>query len=174
MEEVTMKMHSFRGRDGLSFAGSVVSLALFTVPALVPSALAADSPTVPDCGRRAVTILVTARSPHIVHGTSQHDVVLIGDPGHVLRTGGGRDLVCGSSGGDTVHGGAGRDVIRAGGGNDRIIGGDGADYEHGGGGNDTVDGNAGGDILFGDPGDDTLHGGPGDDTCKDNGAVTSC
>lgn len=169
-----MKMHSVRGRDGRSLAGSVVSLALFMVPALVPSAWAADSLTVPGCGGVAATMLVTARSPHIVHGTSRRDVVLMGDPGHVLRTRGGRDIVCGSSGRDTVHGGTGRDDIYAGRGNDRIIGGDGGDFVHGDGGNDTVDGNTGSDILIGNRGDDTLHGGPGDDTCKDNGVVTSC
>src|SRR3954447_6076922 len=90
------------------------------------------------CDGMSATKVVTAGSPHVVHGTSHRDVIKIEAAGHVVRGRGGNDVICGSTGHDTIFGGSGHDTVLASGGND------------------DVDGNGGDDDLFGNGGDDTL------------------
>jgi Ca2+-binding RTX toxin-like protein len=124
------------------------------------------------CHGRAVTMVITAASPHVVTGSDRSDVVLMKVAGHVLNTRGGNDDVCGSAGADVIDTGDGNDTVTAGGGNDRISGGRGSDHLagdagddqiSGGDGNDVESGGAGNDVLRGDAGDDTLTGDRGRD-----------
>src|SRR3954447_5654148 len=72
------------------------------------------------CDGRSATMVVTAGSPHVVHGTSHRDVIKIAARGHVVRAAGGNDVICGSGGHDTIFGGSGQDTVLAAGGDDDV------------------------------------------------------
>src|SRR5664279_760723 len=72
----------------------------------------------PTCHGHSATQVVSSHSPHVVHGTSHRDVIVVKDPGHVVKAGGGNDLVCGSSGHDDLRGGSGNDHLYGGAGSD--------------------------------------------------------
>ncbi len=137
-------------------AFSVVALAGFHLA----TATSAGAAGVPTCAGHRATEVVTARSPHVVRGTSHRDVIVVRAPGHVILAGGGSDFVCGSNGHDTIFGGSGNDHLFGRGGNDRISGGPG---------NDDINGGSGDDDINGDTGDDTCVGGgqPGDTEAGD-------
>ncbi|HEX2892479.1 MAG TPA: calcium-binding protein [Marmoricola sp.] len=157
---------------------TATSSTVIALSGLVPAA-AAGTPT---CAGQHATRVVTSSSPHVVRGTSHRDVIVVRDPGHVVKTLGGNDLVCGSAGHDVIVGGAGNDELLGQGGSDRLVGGagdddlvggngnddlvggTGNDDLLGGNGNDTLEGEDGNDVLEGQSGDDTLDGGVGDDT----------
>ena len=118
----------------------------------------------PTCEGQAATMVVGSGSAHVVHGTAHRDVVVVKDAGHVVRLGGGADLLCGSTGHDTVFGGAGRDHVLTFAGRDTVSAGAGAD---------EVSGGAGDDDLEGDQGDDVLEGDDGNDDCAEAATTTT-
>src|SRR3954469_9388798 len=69
------------------------------------------------CDGMSATKVVTAGSPHVVHGTSPRDVITTRAPGPAGRARGGNDVSCGSSGHDTGFGGSGHATVLATGGN---------------------------------------------------------
>jgi Ca2+-binding RTX toxin-like protein len=122
--------------------GSLVTVPLMLLAMAAPSQAASHGrahppkkPKVQRCAGLKVTMLVTAKSDHMVKGTKKRDVVLIVDGGHVVDTGAGNDVICGSPGDDFISGAGGNDTIIGLGGNDRLFGG-GDDFTYqGGGGN---------------------------------------
>lgn len=132
-----------------------IPLALFVLAAsLVVASPALAAAT---CFGRAVTI----------EGGDGDDVIdLTGNPGQVVATFGGDDLVIGSSGSDTVCLGNGADVFRGKGGADEADGGDGDDRLLGGGSDDRLFGGGGNDLIKGHGGDDELEGGSGNDVLR--------
>ncbi len=128
-------------------------IAAFSVLALagfhLATATSAGAAGVPTCAGHRATEVVTARSPHVVRGTSHRDVIVVRAPGHVILAGGGSDFVCGSNGHDTIFGGSGNDHLFGRGGNDRISGGTGNDDINGGSGNDDIKRDTGGGTCVG-------------------------
>jgi Ca2+-binding RTX toxin-like protein len=170
-----------RGRL-LLCAAFVASLAV-----VVPTPVAAQTPSVPSCFGRAPTIVGTEAADSLV-GTPEADVIVGLGGNDRIEGRGGNDYVCSGAGDDIVYGGSGNDHIAAGSGldvvgggdgNDRIRlganpfvpvsedelsrelgdGGDGDDVLSGGPGNDELSGDRGADIIWGGPGDDALNGG---------------
>lgn len=157
-------MESDRAGTNTGFMKSRPVLAAFSILVLAGFRLVttapADAASPPMCAGHRATMVVTARSPHVVRGTSHRDVIVVRAPGHVILAGGGSDFVCGSSGNDTIFGDTGNDHLFGRGGNDRISGGPG---------NDDINGGSGDDTISGGSGDDNINGGTGDDTCTTGG-----
>jgi len=118
---------------------------------------------------------------------AQNDLMIGGDLGRDVLTGGGgqdilhgrggNDLLYGGTEGDYLFGGKGSDTLYGESGNDYLFGGDnlagtydylyggeGIDHIYGEGGSDFISGGIGDDILEGGAGTDSLYGGQGDDT----------
>jgi Ca2+-binding RTX toxin-like protein len=101
-------------------------------------------------------------------GSTQSDVVTLGDGG---------DFVLDGIGDDHYDLGAGNDLVSSADfsvGNDTILGGEGDDNIDGNAGDDTIDGGPGNDLFQPSEGNDALNGGPGDDSvgCDDPGNDT--
>jgi Ca2+-binding RTX toxin-like protein len=124
--------------------------------------------TAPACAGHPATIVVTARSPHTVWGTSHRDVIVVTVPGHVVNAGAGNDLICGSAGADRLNGGAGSDDILGGGGDDVLTGGSGDDVLDGQQGTDVEDGGSGADKVY-DDGSDHVQSDEGDSVVGEQG-----
>ena len=75
-------------------AVTAAALALFLPTDALAQGMAGLTAPTPEtsCAGAAATIVVTASSPRVVHGTSHADVILAQDPGHIVRAAGGDDV----------------------------------------------------------------------------------
>ena len=88
------------------------------------------------CGGKQATIV--QRSGRRLNGTAGPDVIVGNQALNIIRSGGGKDIICGLGGNDKLFGGPGRDRIFGGPGKDRLFGGPGKDVLRGGRGKDRL------------------------------------
>jgi Ca2+-binding RTX toxin-like protein len=100
----------------------------------------------------------------VIAGGKGNDVLTV-DPGVTFSV-----VLLGDAGKDVLTGGGGDDVIDGGAGNDRLLGSDGDDLLEGGPGKDQLDGGRGDDSLSGGVGKDAVAGGEGTDLFDDDAA----
>ena len=83
-------------------AGSLLTVPLLVAALASPAAAATGRHQPPHrhkpkvvvrCLGLRATVVVTAKSPHVVRGTSHRDVVAVLVPGHVVQAGAGNDVV---------------------------------------------------------------------------------
>lgn len=122
-----------------------------------------------DIADSTITIRARGGDDTVDGGQAGKRLVLFGDDGNDLLTGGGKN--------DDLFGGAGNDTLVGGAGDDRLDGGDGDDLLDGSAGNDTIDGASGADRVTwsGSAGSDQIAGGQGSDTLDAavSGSVTA-
>ncbi len=108
--------------------------------------------------------VITGFEHFVVFGSSDEDVVIVGNGNDSVDGGAGNDTLYGLGGDDVLDGVTGDDMIFGWTGNDVLYGGGGNDSVNSGDGNDLVYGGTGNDSLTNDGGQDSIYGGVGNDT----------
>jgi hypothetical protein len=121
----------------LKFASAGIAAILLTAGGAV--ACTPPTPVTASCAGHKATIVVGARSPASVNGTSGNDVIAVTGGLHTVNGGAGNDVICADSLGSTLIGGAGNDTLIGGKGNDTLKGQTGRDTLNGGGGVNRCD-----------------------------------